>query len=413
MNRYVLLPIGETILKDYNVQMDLLKPESTHIPEPVRRTKIVSKQPAALKASGRSAVLPVFLEFFAGSGLVAEGLKGCFKPVWANDICEKKADVYQANHGSNTFHHGSISDIQGRDLPLAHMAWASFPCQDLSLAGLAGGIHAPRSGLVWEWLRVIDEMPIPPPVLVAENVIGLVSGHEGKHYRALHNALVERGYCVGSIVLDAKHWVPQSRPRVFVVATHSDVEIPQDLISPGPTWAHPKSVERAAQGLSDWVWWKLPKPLPRKQGLSDIIEWEAPFADESTDRRNISLISERHRNVLDSVPDSNVFVAPGYRRTRYGKQVLELRFDDLAGCLRTPEGGSSRQVVVIKRGGQLRSRLITTREAARLMGAPDSYVLPGTYNDGYKAMGDAVAVPVAKWLAKFLLAPLVKVHGDL
>lgn len=413
MNRYGLLPIGETILKDYNAQMDLLWPESTHVPKPVRQTKIISKLPAAVKAGGRSAALPVFLEFFAGSGLVAEGLKGCFKPVWANDICEKKAGVYRANHGSNTFHHGSISDIQGHDLPFAQMAWASFPCQDLSLAGLVGGIHAPRSGLVWEWLRVIDEMPIPPPVLVAENVIGLVSGHEGRFYHALHNALVERGYRVGSIVLDAKHWVPQSRPRVFVVATHAGVEIPQDLIAPGPTWVHPKSVERAAQGLSDWVWWKLPKPLPRKQGLSDIIDWDAPYADETTDRRNISLISAKHRNVLNSVPDSNVFVAPGYRRTRYGKQVLELRFDDLAGCLRTPKGGSSRQVVVIKRGGQLRSRLITTREAARLMGAPDSYVLPGTYNDGYKAMGDAVAVPVAKWLAKFLLAPLVKSHGKL
>ena len=68
--------------------------------------------------------------------------------------------------------------------------------------------------------------------------------------------------------------------------------------------------------------------------------------------------------------------------------------------------------MVIKKDGRLRTRLITTREAARLMGAPDSYVLPGSYNDGYKAMGDAVAVPVAQWLAKFLLLPLVRSHGE-
>lgn len=403
--------IGESILKDYNGQMEFLISESTQILVPNPRKELRTSQPAQKEVEHGRDSLPSFLEFFAGSGLVAQGLKDHFRAVWANDICEKKAEVYRANHGSETFHQGSISDVKGFNLPPASMAWASFPCQDLSLAGLVGGIHASRSGLVWEWLRIIDEMPIAPPVLVAENVIGLVSGHEGRHYHALHNALNERGYRVGSIVLDAKRWVPQSRPRVFVIAVRADIEIPAGLQADGPTWAHPKAVEKAAKGLAEWVWWRLPEPDPRKQSLSEIIEWDAPFADESTDRRNISLISERHRDLLDCVPESKVFVAPGYKRTRNGKQVLELRFDSLAGCLRTPEGGSSRQVIVIKQGGRLRSRLLTTREAARLMGAPDSYLLPGSYNDGYKAMGDAVAVPVARWLAKYLLDPLVRLDG--
>ena len=103
-------------------------------------------------------------------------------------------------------------------------------------------------------------------------------------------------------------------------------------------------------------------------------------------------------------------VFPGYRRTRNGKQVLELRFDNVAGCLRTPEGGSSRQVVVIHdEQGMLNTRLLTVRETARLMGVPDSYKIPGSYNDGYKAMGDAVAVPVVKWLARHLLDPLCRI----
>ena len=97
---------------------------------------------------------------------------------------------------------------------------------------------------------------------------------------------------------------------------------------------------------------------------------------------------------------------PAYKRTRNHKQVLEVRFDGIAGCLRTPNGGSSRQNIVIADDGILRTRLLTVREAARLMGAPDSYELPGNYNDGYRAMGDAVAVPVASFLAKELLAPL-------
>ncbi len=137
---------------------------------------------------------PSFLEFFAGSGLVAQGLKGCFRAAWANDICDKKAAVYEANHGSKYFHRGSISDVNGEALPKASLAWASFPCQDLSLAGLTGGIHASRSGLVWQWLRIIDEMPSRPPVLVAENVAGLVSAADGENYRALHQSLADRGY---------------------------------------------------------------------------------------------------------------------------------------------------------------------------------------------------------------------------
>ena len=129
---------------------------------------------------------PTFLEFFAGSGLVAQGLKDYFNPLWANDICSKKAAVYTANHGAKHFHLGSIADVKGATLPSTSLAWASFPCQDLSLAGLTGGIHASRSGLVWEWLRIIDEMPLRPPILVAENVAGLVSVANGNHYRTLH-----------------------------------------------------------------------------------------------------------------------------------------------------------------------------------------------------------------------------------
>lgn len=353
-----------------------------------------------------------FLEFFAGSGLVAQGLIGYFQSAWANDICAKKAAVYTANHGSDHFYLGSVSDVKGADLPRAPLAWASFPCQDLSLAGLTGGIHASRSGLVWEWLRIIDEMPARPPVLVAENVAGLVSAAGGEHYRALHQALTERGYAVGAMLLDAAKWVPQSRPRIFVVAVDVEIAIPPELLDQSPNWLHTEAICKAADGLDSWVWWSMPEPPLRQQNLSDVIEWEAPFAAPETDARNLELISLRHRKILECLPDAKPFAAPGYKRTRSGKQVLELRFDNLSGCLRTPEGGSSRQIIVIKKDGELHSRLLTVREAARLMGTPETYKIPGSYNDGYKALGDAVAVPVAGWLAKHLLLPLVKAASN-
>lgn len=352
-----------------------------------------------------------YLEFFAGSGLVAQGLKGMFRSIWANDIDDKKRAVYTANHTKNHFHLGSIADVTGMDLPKASLAWASFPCQDLSLAGLAGGIRGKRSGLVWEWLRIIDEMPDAPSILVAENVVGLVSSAGGSHYRTLHAALAKRGYKVGAMLLDAVRFVPQSRPRIFVVAVKNHIPLPPELISPTPTWLHSDAIRKAAMGLEDWVWWYMPEPPARATVLTDIVEFEADYADSESDERNIGLISQRHAAALAAMPDKQTFVAPGYKRTRAGKQVLELRFDNIAGCLRTPSGGSSRQLLVIRKNGQLKSRLLTIKEAARLMGAPENYKIPGSYNDGYKAMGDGVAVPVAKWLAKNLLLPLADIYA--
>ncbi|MGH8176011.1 MAG: DNA cytosine methyltransferase [Steroidobacter sp.] len=349
-----------------------------------------------------------FLEFFAGSGLVREGLKGLLTPLWANDNCARKAAIYTANHGDQHFRLDSIEHVAGRDLPAAAVAWASFPCQDLSLAGNAEGIRAARSGLVWEWLRIIDEMPNPPAVLLAENVLGLISSAQGRHYGVLHDALNARGYRVGAMLIDAVRWVPQSRPRVFVLAIRCDVEIPAALHTHGPTWLHPEPVRNVAKRVDDWLWWSMPEPPMRRRRLCDVVEWDAQFPEPQVERRNLGLISARHAAVIAALPTQQPFVAPGYRRTRNAKQVLELRFDDVAGCLRTPEGGSSRQLLVMRRDGALRSRLLTVREAARLMGAPDSYQLPGSYNDAYKAMGDAVAAPVARWLGRHLLRPLAK-----
>lgn len=351
-----------------------------------------------------------FADFFCGSGLVTEALKPFFQASWANDIDPKKLVIYAKNHGWSHLHSGSIEDVRGRDLPSVDLAWASFPCQDLSLAGKMAGLTGKRSGLVVEWFRVLSEMKSLPPVVALENVQGLISAHRGAAYQAIHLKLTGMGYKVGCMMLNADRWVPQSRPRVFVVGFHGIP--PAGMQSAGPAWNHPSAVVEASRSLPDWVWWKLPEPQERISTLKDILESTDP-ADDNTgaSERNISLIPDAHLEKLSAYLSQGGMVAPGYRRTRQGKQVLELRFDGIAGCLRTPEGGSSRQILVMRGPRGLAARLLTPREAARLMGAPDSFWLPPTYNDAYKAMGDGVAIPVAHALAKYLLHPLVK-HGQ-
>ncbi|WP_072800805.1 DNA cytosine methyltransferase [Fibrobacter sp. UWT2] len=340
-------------------------------------------------------------EFFAGSGLVSYGLKEMFHCVWANDISTQKAAVYQANLNLKHFILGDIKDIQGKSLPKAHMSWASFPCQDLSLAGAMGGIHASRSGLVWEWLRILDELKEKPKILLLENVIGLLSTNHGNNYRAIHKAISERGYKCGAIVLNASLFVPQSRPRVFIIAVDKKSHIPSELTGKGPCWLHNSSAIELGNSLPNWIWWKTDRPSKRTVTLKDIVDPTVPFDKDNV----LKLIPPKH---IEKLNKFDFIYATGYRRTRNGKQQLEIRCDGTAGCLRTPEGGSSKQYLILKNKNEIHARLLTIRETARLMGAPDTYILPGSYNDGYKAMGDAVVMPVAKFIGERFLAKLAE-----
>jgi DNA (cytosine-5)-methyltransferase 1 len=358
------------------------------------------------------------IEFFAGSGLVQTGLASDFKSIWANDNSEKKRETFIANHGDETFHLGDIKHVRGRDIPAADLAWASFPCQDLSLAGnLTGMGEGTRSGLFWEWIRILWELREEgklPPVLAAENVTGFIVADEGKHFKEACGALKDLGYRVGAVTLNASAFVPQSRPRAFLIAVRDGVDL-TGLIQPSPSQAfHSLALVRSVKALNDpmWVWWSLPLPVEPVPAFSELCDRDAPFDSAEQTEKLCTMLSPLNKKKLDALKKLGTFFAgTAYRRTRpdeYGQKVqrLEIRFDGLAGCLRTPDGGSSRQTVIIVDKGVVRSRLITIRECARLMGAPDSYKVEGSYNDGYRAMGDAVAVPVTRWLAQHLLGPL-------
>ena len=348
------------------------------------------------------------LDFFAGSGLVSKALSSHFQTIWANDNCPKKAKVFQSNLPNKNFLLKDIRKVSGKDLPEALLSWASFPCVDLSLAGPRLGIHARRSGLFFEWLRITEEMKVAPPLLVIENVEGLITSKEGAYYKILHECLSDIGYKAGPLIIDAKNWVPQSRIRSFIIAVRKNIDTSTFESSQSyQSIFHTKSLHRAVKGLRDLVWWDLPGPDISTLSLKNIIDFNAPVFSKEKNEYIISLIPQNHYKKLLSTKN-DIEVVPGYRRTRNGRQVLELRFDGLAGCLRVPRGGSSRQYLMIKKNKKLTSRLLTVKEAARLMGAPENFQLSGTYNEGYGAMGDAVVYPVVKFLSKNLLFPLAQ-----
>lgn len=367
--------------------------------------------------------MPTFYEFFAGGGMARAGLGEGWQCVFANDFDAKKAASYQVNWGVGHLRVGDVAKLTIRDLPdgSADLAWASFPCQDLSLAGDYAGLQGERSGTFWAFWKLMRSLAVEkraPRIIVLENVCGALTSHGGKDFAAIGDALAKAGYRFGAMVIDAVHFVPQSRPRLFLVAVHTDAEIPRGLRldQADPAW-HTRNVVTAwtrmpAPVKRSWIWWKLPVQRATVTTLADLIEADPEGVDwhpATETRRILDMMAPLHlARVREAMAYNRPAVGCVYRRTREGVQRAEVRFDGIAGCLRTPGGGSSRQILLVVKGRQVRSRLLSPREAARLMGLPDSYRLPAKYNEAYHLTGDGVVVPVVRFLAEHLLEPLLK-----
>ena len=367
-----------------------------------------------------------FYEFFSGAGMVRAGLDSGWQCLFANDIDPKKAASYRRNWGGEGLFCEDVARVRPSDLPgHADLAWASFPCQDLSLAGNGAGLGGERSGTFWPFWELMLALRSEwrmPSVVILENVCGTLTSHGGKDFHAICAALRDGGYLFGCLVVDAVLFVPQSRPRLLIIAVRDDLDLPEDVVSELPNGAYltrslTTAFSRLPSELKDaWIWWGVPTPVGRNIGLSDIVE-DAP-RDVCWDSQQKTLamldsMSVRNRAKVRSAQRSGrKVVGTIYKRTRrdeYGekKTRAEVRFDEVAGCLRTPAGGSSRQVILVVEGDNVRSRLISSRETARLMGLPDEYVLPENYNEAYHLTGDGVVVPVVRFLAEHIVEPVI------
>lgn len=368
-----------------------------------------------------------FYEFFAGGGMARAGLGAGWRCLFANDFDHKKSRVYRDNYDqAPELKTGDVGKLGTKDLPgRAELVWASFPCQDLSLAGGGAGLKGERSGTFWPfWTLMKDliEVRRAPKMIVLENVCGTLTSHGGKDFATICDALRAADYKFGALVIDAVHFVPQSRPRLFIVAVRNTVGIPKELVSGEASmlW-HPRMLQTAHMNLSDkckanWIWWKLPAPAARNTTFADLIE-ENPTGVEwhtrEETRQLLAMMSAVNREkVEDAKCAGRRMVGAIYKRTRLdddGNKVqrAEVRFDDISGCLRTPAGGSSRQLIIVVDGDNVRSRLISSRETARLMGLPEEYVLPKNYNEAYHLTGDGVVVPVVRHLAEHIIEPIL------
>ena len=350
-----------------------------------------------------------------------------WETVWANDIDADKFEIYEGHFPDAVEHFvlGDVHQVEADSFPPVTLATASFPCNDLSLAGARKGLAGAHSSAFWGFVKVLEELgdDSRPPMVLLENVPGFLTSNDGGDFREACQALNRLGYELDALMVDAAHFVPQSRMRLFIIGTRPLTlsstlkETPSFLEHP----ARPAALADFMLWNPDIVWNIRPVPrLPsRSSSLADVLE-DVPHNSSiwwSDDRAAYLLnqMSARHRETAEKmINGQRVAYGTVFRRVRHGKSMAELRTDGVAGCLRTPRGGSGRQILFAAGRGKYRVRLLTPRECARLMGAGD-YKLSRklNLNQALFGFGDAVCVDVIEWIANNYLNPAYEELCDL
>jgi DNA (cytosine-5)-methyltransferase 1 len=370
----------------------------------------------------RMSVVPqkTFAEFFAGIGLLRLGLeRQGWSVAFANDIDPQKRVMYDAHFGDADKHFrlGDIHNLSARDVPAVTLATASFPCNDLSLAGSRNGLGGKQSSSFWGFIRILDKMKSRrPPIILIENVTGFLTSHGGNDFKEALLALNKLGYGVDAFTLDAARFTPQSRQRLFVVGVTQDEVVDRAT----PQTHHLDNQELRPKALAqfirshpeiEWSLRSLPSPPQTGIKLKDILENLPDDAPEWWSRERaeylLNQMSPQHRATAERmIAGSRWSYGTVFRRVRNGRSMAELRTDGIAGCLRTPRGGSGRQILFKAGKGKYFARLLTPRECARLMGAAD-YKISAPANQSLFGFGDAVCVPVIEWIAEYYLDPVI------
>lgn len=350
------------------------------------------------------------IEFFAGIGLARAGMSEAgIETVWANDFDSSKESMYVGHWGAEHFHLQDVFKVDAEQVPTADIAWSSSPCTDLSLAGKRSGIGGKESSAFFGFTRVLRDMgERRPGVVVLENVVGLASSHGGDDLRAAIGAFNELGYAADVVTIDARRFVPQSRPRLFIVGAADPIDGGSHDTAIRPDWLAWVHEDKSLRTF------KFPFPeIPEllAGGFSEVVE-DIPADDprwwnEQKTAAFIDSMSATQKARAEAFIESDTLTArTAYRRTRAGVPTWEMRAEDIAGCLRTARGGSSKQAVAVMGRGQIKVRWMTGVEYARLMGA-GWFTLTGLRDSQiHYGFGDAVAVPAVSWLSREALVPL-------
>jgi DNA (cytosine-5)-methyltransferase 1 len=302
------------------------------------------------------------IDLFAGIGGIRIGVESVvgesvFSSEW--DLSAQK--TYQANFGEIPY--GDITVIKPEEIPSFDVLLAGFPCQPFSQAGKKLGLADTRGTLFFDIAKIVEYHR--PSVVFLENVKRFKSHDGGRTFETIKGILEGLGYEIHAQVLNARDFgVPQNRERIYIIGF---------------------------LGKTNFI---FPKPLGEKTHLKDILEKNIDSKYTISDR----LWAGHQRRKKEHREKGNGF---GYslfdEDSEYTSTISARYYKD----------GSE---ILIKQKNK-NPRKLTPREAARLQGFSDNFIIPVGDSQAYKQFGNSVAVPVIKALAKEVEKALVEMKG--
>jgi len=300
------------------------------------------------------------IDLFAGIGGTRLGfqLTGKTKAVFSSEIDKFAIKTYKANFGETP--HGDITEIDAKDIPDHDILVAGFPCQAFSQAGKKLGFDDIRGTLFFDVARIIREKR--PKAFLLENVKNIVSHDKGRTFSVIIDTLKELGYHVDPALLKAKDFgLPQNRERVYIVGfDKKQVSNYKDFVMPLP----PKTKTLVGSILE--------KNVDKKYTISDKL-WQG-----------------HQRRKLEHREKGNGFGFSLFnKKSEYTNTISARYYKDGSEILIEQKGKNPRK--------------ITPKEASRLQGFPENFIIPVSDTQAYKQFGNSVSVPVVNAVAKKII----------
>jgi len=295
------------------------------------------------------------IDLFAGIGGIRLGFQNTFKNdiefVFSSEIDKYAQQTYEANFQEKP--DGDITKIRESEILNHDIVLAGFPCQAFSIAGKKLGFEDTRGSLFFEVARIVKYHK--PQVVFLENVKGFVNHDKGNTFKVVKNTLEDIGYKVFSKVLNARDFgVPQNRERIYIIAF-----------------------------LDHTIDFSFPSPLNTQTLVGDILSEKVDEKYTISDK----LWAGHQRRKKEHKAKGNGF---GYSLFDYDSKYTSTI------SARYYKDGSE---ILIKQEGK-NPRKITPREASRLQGFGDDFIIPVSDTQSYKQFGNSVSVPVIEALAK-------------
>lgn len=344
--------------------------------------------------AGVSRAMMTFGSLFSGIGgfdLAME--RAGMTCAWQVEI-DGSARSVLAQHWPNVRQDEDVRDVGATNLGSVDLVCGGFPCQDLSVAGKRAGLAGERSGLWYEFHRIVAELR--PQWVVIENVPGLLSSANGRDFAAILRGLAELRYLSAWRVLDAQHFgVPQRRRRVFVVASLGDGRAAEVLLEPDCLRRDSAASGEAGQDIAGCLTGGVAagRSHGKRSGSDRVTMVAAPIA------------GHHHRQDLDNETCvTHTLRAEGADAsedgTGRGTPLVAYNWQS-GGDVRHGFGLPMLQANQVPAVGV---RRLTPRECERLQGFPDDWTAGESDSARYRQLGNAVAVPVAEWIGQRIVA---------